>query len=84
MIPLQELLSRIHWDQEFGQGEFTLGYNDHVTDKMVIVPLRTLHIDPDDHFAFQLTDADGETRPIPFHRVKEVYKDGKLIWRRTH
>lgn len=29
MIP-HELLSRIHWDPEFGRGEFKIGYLDHV------------------------------------------------------
>lgn len=30
MIPLHELLSRIHWDTEFGRGECSTGYLDHL------------------------------------------------------
>ena len=37
MIPLHELLSRIHWDPEFGRGEFRIGYLDHVRHELVYV-----------------------------------------------
>ncbi|MFN6960799.1 MAG: DUF504 domain-containing protein, partial [Rhodocyclaceae bacterium] len=30
MQPIHELLSRIRWDAEFGQGEFVIGYWDRV------------------------------------------------------
>ena len=31
---------------------------------------------------FQVTDEDGELHNVPFHRVRDVYRDGKLIWHR--
>jgi len=31
---------------------------------------------------FQLTDLEGKTHRIPFHRVREVYKDSQRIWHR--
>jgi len=31
-----------------------------------------------------LMDVNGELQTIPFHRVREVYKDGNLIWSRLH
>ena len=30
MIPIQELLSRIRWDESFGKGDFEIGYYDRV------------------------------------------------------
>jgi len=84
MIPIQELLSRIHWDAEFARGEFKIGYYDRVEDQIIEVPLRELYFDPEDHFSFQLLDEEGETHTIPFHRIKAVYKDGQLIWHREH
>jgi uncharacterized protein (UPF0248 family) len=27
-------------------------------------------------------DADGQFHRVPFHRVREVFKDGHCIWRR--
>jgi len=84
MIPLHELLSRIHWDPEFGRGEFTLGYLDHLRNELVYVSLGAVQRDPDSHFCFDVTDEQGVVRSVPYHRVKEVWKDGELIWRREH
>ena len=82
MIPLHELLSRILWDPEFGRGEFVLGYLDRLRDELVHVPLREVQRNPDSHFCFDVTDDAGVLHSVPWHRVKEVWKDGVLIWRR--
>ncbi len=29
-------------------------------------------------------DADGYAHEVPFHRVRDVYKNGELIWHREH
>jgi uncharacterized protein (UPF0248 family) len=29
-----------------------------------------------------MVDEDGVTRGIPLHRVREVWRDGELIWKR--
>ena len=84
MIPIHELLNRIRWDREFGQGDFVIGYNDRFDDHIVNIPLREIFFEPDDHFSFDLIDHDDVLHSIPLHRIKEVYKDGKLIWRREH
>lgn len=84
MIPVQELLSRIRWDPEFGKGDFVIGYYDRIEERIVRVPMSELHFDPRDHFAVEVMAADGELHSVPLHRIKEVYKDGELIWRREH
>jgi len=84
MIPLHELLNRIHWDPEFGRGEFRIGYLDHVAHELVYVPLNGVQRAPDSHFCFEVTDEEGIAHSVPYHRVKEVWKDGVLIWRREH
>jgi len=48
------------------------------------VPLRELYFDPNDHFDFQLLDDEDELHNVPYHRIKQVYKDGQLIWHRHH
>jgi len=83
MIPLQELLNRIRWDPEFGHGEFRIGYADHVRGGQVYVPLGELRQEPGCHFCFDVTDEEGIVHSVPYHRVKEVWKDGALIWRRN-
>lgn len=84
MIPIQDLLNRIRWDETFAKGEFIIGYYDRVEEHIIRVPFRELFFPEGDHFAFQLVDDEGETHSIPYHRVKEVYKDGELIWHREH
>ncbi len=82
MMPIHQLLSRIQWDPEFGKGEFAIGYYDRVDDRIVTVPLRQVSIDPGDHFACRVTDSDGETHMLPFHRIRQVFRNGELIWHR--
>jgi len=82
MVPIHELLNRIRWDAEFGQGEFVLGYYDRVADSIIRVPLHQVFFNPTDHFACEIIDAEGESHLVPLHRIREVYKDGTLIWQR--
>ncbi|HXU92740.1 MAG TPA: DUF504 domain-containing protein [Gallionella sp.] len=84
MIPLHELLNRIHWNPEFGRGEFRIGYLDHRHAGLVYVPLHEMRPDEESHSCFEVTDEAGIVHSVPYHRVKEVWKDGALIWRREH
>jgi uncharacterized protein (UPF0248 family) len=84
MKPIQELLNRIRWDKTFAQGEFIIGYYDRVEDRIIRVPLREIFFEPGDHFGFDLIDEEGEVHSIPLHRIKEVFKNGELIWHREH
>ena len=82
MIPIHELLNRIKWDQDFGGAEFIIGYQDRFEENLVRIPLRQLHFDRDDHFDFEIIDDAGERHSVPLHRIREVYRSGKLIWHR--
>ena len=82
MIPIHELLNRIRWDPEFAQGEIQLGYYDRVEDRVILVPLKAVSFPPESPQTFQLTDLEGQVRRVPFHRVREVYRDAQRIWHR--
>lgn len=82
MTPIQDLLHRIQWDAEFGNASFTLGYYDRVRERVFRVSFERVHRARGDHFSFDLEDADGRLRMIPFHRVREVWRNGVLIWER--
>lgn len=82
MQPVQDLLHRIQWDHAFAAAEFEIGYYDRVEDRIVLVPFSVLHFPDDDRFAFELYDGSGQVRRVPFHRVREVYRDGRCIWKR--
>lgn len=82
MQPIHDLLNRIRWDEDFGQGEFLIVYYDRMEDCMLTVAFAALQFFPDDHFAVGFVDDDGVAHTVPLHRIRAVYKDGKLIWER--
>ena len=84
MIPIHELLSRILWDVDFGKADFEIGYLDRMQQRIVRVPLKEITFDDDAPSTFQFCDQEGETHSVPLHRIKEVYRDGDLIWHREH
>ncbi len=83
MIPIHELLNRIRWDPEFAKGNFELGYYDRAEDRIILVPLKEVTFPEDRPQTFQLIDIEGQVHSIPFHRVREVYKDSQRIWHRS-
>ena len=82
MIPIHELLNRIRWDLEFAKGEFLLGYYDRAEDRIILVRLTEVTYPSASPQTFQLTDLEGQGHRIPFHRVREVYRDSQRIWHR--
>ena len=82
MIPIHELLNRIKWDDQFGHAEFIIGYHDRFDENIIKVPLKEIHFDKQDHFDFEVIDDMGELHSIPLHRIREVYRNGELIWHR--
>ena len=84
MIPIQDLLHRIRWDAAFAAAQFEIGYYDRGERRVIVVPFSDLCFDPSYPLFFQIVDADGITHSIPLHRVKDVYRDGRLIWHRQH
>lgn len=84
MMPIHELLNKIRWDPEFGQGEFEIGYYDRTENKIHVVSVGEIVLPCDGHGIFELMDGDGLVHSIPLHRIKAVYKNGELIWHREH
>ena len=82
MMPIQDLLNRIRWDKEFARGQFELGYFDRVERRVIVVPFQSLEFLPEAPGTFRLMDEEGRFHHVPFHRVREVWKDGQCIWRR--
>ena len=82
MIPIRRLLSRIRWDREFGRGHFEIGWYDRVLDAIVRVPFSEVIFPPDARGAIEVMGPDGVIRSVPLHRIREVYRNSELIWRR--
>ncbi|MDV3242110.1 MAG: DUF504 domain-containing protein, partial [Methylocaldum sp.] len=84
MLPIRDLLNRIRWDEDFARAEFAIGYYDRIEKTIVVTPLKRIDFPGDRPGVFELTDSEGETHTIPLHRIKVVYRNGELIWQRTH
>lgn len=82
MTPIQDLLNRIRFDADFAQADFIIGYYDRVAGRIVKLPFERIHFPPGEHFGFEALESDGSVHSIPFHRVREVWRDGELIWHR--
>jgi uncharacterized protein (UPF0248 family) len=82
MLPIHKLLSRIRWDPRFRAGRFELGYFDRRARCILTVALEAIHFPTDRPRIFELVDEAGERHRIPFHRVRRVTRDGRVIWER--
>jgi len=82
MQPIRELLNQIRWDPNF-RGEFEIAFVDHMKPELGHVSFRELRFEPDNSFSFQLLDQEGRWISIPLHRIREVYRNGELIWSRA-
>ena len=82
MIPIHQLLSRIRWDKEFGKGRFEIGYFDRREGTIQRVALGEMRFREGERNAFEIVDESGQWRRIPLHRIREVYRDGQVIWQR--
>ena len=72
MIPIHALLARIRWDPHFGRDRIGL----------VRVPLDAVRTQAHIGFVFDVVDEEGIARSIPYHRVRQVFQGGKLVWSR--
>jgi len=84
MIPIRNLLKRIQWDEAFSKADFRIGYYDRIQDAILVVPLERIFQETDNHFLVQLIDNKGIAHMVPFHRIKAVYRNGEMIWKREH
>ncbi|WP_119288005.1 DUF504 domain-containing protein [Azohydromonas sediminis] len=82
MEPIRSLLHRIQWDEAFARAEFTVGYRDRTRDELVTVPWERIRLEPGNAFSFTAIEPDGTVHEVPLHRVREVRRDGRLIWQR--
>jgi uncharacterized protein (UPF0248 family) len=89
METIQQLLNHIRWDEKFGLGDFEVGIYDRIEDAVEFQPFESLQMEKGNHFSFTV-DIDGEVLTIPYHRItvspyhriREVRKNGVAIWNR--
>jgi uncharacterized protein (UPF0248 family) len=83
VVPIQDVLHRIQWDPAWRGRFFEIGYVDRVAGRILRVPFEGLRIGTGAHATLTVHGDDGTIVRIPLHRVREVWRDGALIWHRT-
>ena len=84
MQPVQEILNRIRWDENWSNDDFKIGDYDRLEDRIILVDFKKIIFPEGDHFSFELIDQEGELHSVPYHRVKAIYRNERLIWHREH
>lgn len=82
MIPIQDVLHRIQWDSAWRGRRFEVGFLDRVAGTIMRVPFGELHLDGGARASLTVRDPDGSVRRIPLHRVRQVWRDGVMVWER--
>jgi uncharacterized protein (UPF0248 family) len=83
VIPIQALLARIRHDPQFARGRWEIAYLDRTRPFLVRLPLEAVQTRPHIGFVFDVIDEEGVARSIPYHRVRQVWHEGKVVWSRT-
>lgn len=81
MQPIHELLSQIRWDPNF-TGEFEVAFVDRMKPDLQRVPVNAMRFDADSPTTFRAFDDEGNVVSIPLHRIRQVFRNGALIWSR--
>lgn len=72
----------MRWDPRFRVGRFAVGYFDRLERRIVVIPFETIRFPAEAPGTLEIWDEEGTLHRIPFHRVRQVYRDGRLIWER--
>jgi len=82
MQPIHQLLNRLRWDPRFRLGQYAVGYYDRVLRRIVVIPFELIRFPPETRSLFEIWDEEGKLHRIPLHRVRRIYRDGRVLWER--
>jgi uncharacterized protein (UPF0248 family) len=74
-----DLLNRIRWDKNLNPDEYSIVYEDRVdnTNKQILFKdIKRIE------GTFIIIEKDGEEINIPIHRIRQVKRNGKSVWKR--
>ncbi len=78
MMYIGDLLNKIRWDKRLKAEEYTLIYFDRIAEKSFEVPFNAISRSGN----FMIIKRNGQDVSIPLHRIREVRRNGKVIWGR--
>jgi uncharacterized protein (UPF0248 family) len=77
MIPIKDLINKIKWDKRENPGDYSLSYIDLGKKKeLTYTDIKRLEGN------FMVIERNGEETEIPLHRIREVKKKGRVVWKR--
>ncbi len=80
MIYILDLLNKIKWDKRENQENYTLFYQDRIENHLREIKYTDIiSIEP----PFMLLHTNSKLTYIPLHRIKEIRKKEKVVWKRN-
>ena len=77
MQPIKDLINKIKWDKRENPKDYSLIYIDLGKKKELdYTEIKRLEGN------FMIIEKDREETEIPLHRVREIKKKGKVVWKR--
>ncbi len=79
MMYILDLLNKIKWDQNLNPEEYTIIYLDRINNTK-----KEIKFDKIKNFnnLTLILESEEKEIEIPLHRIREVKKQGKIIWKR--
>ena len=78
MMYIGDLLNKIRWDKRLKAEEYTLIYFDRIAEKSFEAPFNAISRSGN----FMIIKRNGQDASIPLHRIREVRRNGKVVWER--
>ena len=80
MIPIREYLNKIQWDKRENPKDYIIGYHDRVLNIEIVIPYISI-VNIEEGF-LKIYNEKDEFSYIPTHRIRKLYKKGKVVWKR--
>jgi len=74
-----DLLNKVRWDKKEKPEHYAIFYFDRISKKLIGINFNNIKKIEGN---FMILERNGKEANIPLHRIKEVRKLGKLIWKR--
>ena len=78
MMYIGDLLNKIRWDKRLKAEEYTLIYFDRIAENSFEAPFNAISRSGN----FMIIKRNGQDASIPLHRIREVRRNGKVVWER--
>ena len=75
MLSCFNMLNKIKWDKNLNKQDYRLSYLDKINNKLIIINFNEIKEITKNFITL-------EDKEIPMHRIKEIRKKDKSIWKR--